>query len=275
MPTIIILEHLMQEGFDRPYIVYALAERWRTQGHEILIHYGTGDPPPGDIAIVNIDLTVIPSAYVRLFDLYPRVINGATTDISKRGFSQLILERDSDWAGPVLIKTDAHFGGRIDRRLRQRAIDAGQAPDIPLSVTLKDYPILRSIAEVPPKVWDNHGLIVEKFIPEQDEHGYYMRVWVFFGDQERSFRFRANIPNIKSHHIQKREAVAVPQEIHNWRRRLGFDFGKFDYLMLHGEPMLIDTNRTPGTPPDYVSKPDVSAGMGIPSQGLDSFLNSN
>ncbi len=114
MATIVILEHLMQAGFNHPYIVYALAERWRTAGHEVLIHYGTSDPPPGDIAIVNIDLTVIPPAYVALFERYPRVINRATTSIAKRGCSQLILDRDSTWRGPVIVKTDANFGGRID-----------------------------------------------------------------------------------------------------------------------------------------------------------------
>ncbi len=129
MATIVILEHLMQAGFNHPYIVYALAERWRTAGHEVLIHYGTSDPPPGDIAIVNIDLTVIPPAYVALFERYPRVINRATTSIAKRGFSQLILDRDSTWRGPVIVKTDANFGGRIDLEraiLRERveSIDA-------------------------------------------------------------------------------------------------------------------------------------------------------
>lgn len=103
----------------------------RADGHKVLVHYGTNDPPAGDIAIANIDLTVIPPAYISLFDHYPRVINGATTSISKRGFSQLILDRDSTWGGPVIIKTDANFGGRIDQQLRQRALQAGHAPDIP------------------------------------------------------------------------------------------------------------------------------------------------
>lgn len=137
---------------------------------------------------------------------------------------------------------------------------------------LRDYPILKSIAAVDATVWENDGLVVEKFVPGQDEHGYYMRVWVFCGEYERSFRFRANVPRIKSHHIQDRETVEVPPQIRAWRQRLRFDFGKFDYLVPDNEPILIDTNRTPGAPPSYLAKPDVSAGMDILSQGLRSFL---
>jgi hypothetical protein len=29
------------------------------------------------------------------------------------------------------------------------------------------------------------------------------------------------------------------------RRDLGFDFGKFDYAMVDGRPVLFDANRTP------------------------------
>jgi len=273
MATIIILEHLMQEDFNHPYMIYVLADRWRTDGHRVLVHHGTGKPPAGDIAIVNVDLTVIPEAYVALFDRYPLVINAATTNISKRGFSPLILSRDSDWDGRVIIKTDANFGGRIDQTLRQRAARAGHVPDIPAGPALAKYHIAKSLTEVAPAVWGNKGLIVEKFLPERDEHGYYMRVWIFLGDRERSFRLRAEVPIIKSHHILERQPVEVPPEIRDWRHNLGFDFGKFDYVVRDGEPILLDTNRTPGAPGDLMSDPKVRAGMDNLAQGLYAFLD--
>lgn len=272
MATIVILEHLMQKDFGQPYLVYALAETWTADGHKVLVHHGTGEPPPGDIAFVNVDLTVVPPAYAALLDRYRKVINGATLDISKRGYSTQLLARDSDWDGPVIVKTDRNFGGRIDARLRQRMLAAGLTPDIPAGPTMKRYALLDSITQVPDNVWRTDGLIVEKFLPEQDARGYYMRVWVFLGTANRSFRMRANVPLIKSHHIIERETVAVPEEIHRWRERLGFDYGKFDYVVRDGVAILIDANRTPGAPADYATDPDVAAGIALLAHGIDDFL---
>lgn len=272
MATIVILEHLMQKDFRQPYLVYALAESWQADGHTVRVHHGTTEPPPGDVAFLNVDLTVVPPAYAALLDRYPRVINGRTLDISKRGYSTQILARDSDWDGPVIVKTDRNFGGRIDARLRKRALAAGLTPDIPRGPTMKQYALLESVAKVPEHVWQTDGLIVEKFLPEKDARGFYMRVWVFLGSATRSFRMRAEVPIIKSHHIVERETVAVPDEIHRWRERLGFDYGKFDYVVRDGTPILIDANRTPGAPADYATNPEVAAGMRVLARGIDEFL---
>lgn len=272
MATIVILEHLMQKDFGQPYLVYALAESWRTAGHTVLVHHGTNTPPPGDIAFLNVDLTIVPPAYSALLDRYERVINGRTLDISKRGYSTQILAADSAWDGPVIVKTDRNFAGRIDARLRRRMLAAGLTPDIPAGPTMQRYVVFESIAKVPANVWQTDGVIVEKFLPEHDADGYYMRVWVFLGTATRSFRMRANVPIIKSHHIVERETVAVPDEISAWRERLGFDYGKFDYVVRDGRPILIDANRTPGAPADYATNPDVAAGIALLAQGIDDFL---
>lgn len=272
MAVIVILEHLMQKDFGQPYLVYALAESWRDAGHTVLVHHGTDPPPPGDVAFLNVDLTVVPPAYAALLEHYPKVINGLTLDISKRGYSTQILAPDSDWDGPVIVKTDRNFGGRIDARLRRRMLAAGLTPDIPAGPTMKSYAVLESITKVPANVWRTDGVIVEKFLPEQDRDGYYMRVWVFLGAVDRSFRMRANVPIIKSHHILERETVAVPGEIRRWRERLGFDYGKFDYVVRDGRAILIDANRTPGAPADYATNPEVAAGLALLARGIEDFL---
>ena len=272
MATIVILEHQMQRGFNQPYMVYLLAEHWTARGHKVLRHFGTDTPPAADIAIANIDLTVIPDAYVALYSRYPRVINAAVVDISKRAYSTQQIVRGDPWPGPVIVKTNANFGGRIDARLRRRALAAGVTPDIPPQVTMTDYAVLQSIDAVPADVWSNDALIVEKFLPEQDPDGYYMRVWVFLGERERSMRMRAQVPVIKSHHITNREYVEVPAAIRAWRQRLGFDYGKFDYVVRDGEAILIDANRTPGAPSGHATDPSIAAGMKMLSEGLDTFL---
>jgi hypothetical protein len=37
----------------------------------------------------------------------------------------------------------------------------------------------------------------------------------------------------------------VPVELRAIRKRLGMDFGKFDYVIFNGEPVLLDVNKTP------------------------------
>lgn len=38
----------------------------------------------------------------------------------------------------------------------------------------------------------------------------------------------------------------VPEPIREARRRLGCDYGKFDFVTHHGQVVLLDTNSTPG-----------------------------
>lgn len=272
MATIVILEHLLQRGLGRPYMVYTFAERWRAEGHRVLVHHGPEDPPAGDLAVLNIDLTVVPPAYRAALARYPRVINGAVLDISKRKFSQQLLGRDSDWHGPVIVKTDANFGGRAELQLHARARRLRVKPDIPGGIALKDYPIYDRLGDVPLEVWNSPELVVEKFIPEHDDRGYYMRVWTFFGDRERSSRYRAAVRVIKSHHLLEREAVSVPAELRAQRQQLGFDFGKFDYVSHEGGFALLDVNRTPAAPARLLADPAIRAGMEQLAAGLQAFL---
>jgi hypothetical protein len=248
MAAIVILEHELQRDIGLDYMVYAFAERWRARGHSVFVHHGTGEPPPGDVAINNVDLTVVPPDYQRLFARYPRVINRAVLDVSKSRFSQDLLTPAAAWGGPVIVKTEANFGGKPEHLLRAVAREKGLACDIPAGPLADGYPTYPSLREVPPAAWRTPGLMVERFLPERDERGYYLRVWIFLGTRETSSRWRAQHPIIKAEHLLEREEVPVPQELRNWRKRLGFDFGKFDYVR-HGDRfVLLDVNRCPTLP---------------------------
>lgn len=272
MATIVILEHLMQDRLGLPYMVYAFAECWKARGHRVLVHRGSDHPPPGDVAILNVDTTVVPSAYRKLAGRYKRVVNGAAVDSSKRRFSQDLLSRESNWKGPVIVKTDNNFGGRPDQDIRTLCNQAGIPCDIPAGPTMKSYPVLGSPAEVPETAWNTPGLIIEKFLPEQDERGYYIRFWTFFGDRELSSRYRSAAPIIKSQNLSEREPVPVPDEIRAWRGKLGFDFGKFDYVRNEGRYVLLDVNRTPAAPATLNAFPHLVAGMDLLAEGLEGFL---
>jgi len=268
---IVILEHELQGRVALPYMVYSLAERWQRAGHSVVVHRGTSAPPEGDLAIVNIDLTVIPPAYRELFARYRRVVNGRVLDVSKRRFSADLLDRYSDWIGPVIVKTDANFGGKPEALLREVAREVGTACDIPEGPVLDGYPIFASLRDVPEATWRAPGLVVERFLPERDADGiYHSRHWVFLGDRDRSIRLRARRPIIKSGDAIGREAIPVPAEMRALRERLGFDFGKFDYLR-HGQRwVLLDVNRTPSLP--AYADAEVAASQDYLAAGLESLL---
>jgi hypothetical protein len=268
--SIVILEHELQRYVKLPYMAYSLAERWRRAGHEVKVHHGSHDPPPGDVAIVNIDLTVIPPEYQALFARYPRVVNGRVTDVSKSRFSVDLLDRYSDWIGPVIVKTEANYGGKPEQMLRSVARQHGLPCNIAAGPVAEGYPVYASLREVPAAAWDTPGLVVERFLPEMEDGLYCCRHWIFFGDRDRSIRVRARVPIVKSHDIVDFDTVPVPQELRAMRARLGFDFGKFDYVR-HGDRwVLIDANRSPSMPAQV--SPQVEAGQDHLAQGLDAFL---
>jgi hypothetical protein len=272
MATIVILEHALQRHVDLPYMVKLFAGRWRERGHTVVVHHGAENPPPGDLAILHIDLTVVPKEYRALVACYPRVINGSVFDVSKSRISRDLVRPHTIWRGPVIVKTEANFGGKPEQLFRSIAAEKGERSNIPAGPVAEGYPIYDSMSAVPDMVWRTPGLIVEKFLPERDERGYYVRVWVFFGDRERSARWRAAAPIVKAGNLIERDAVDVPEEIRARRAELGFDFGKFDYV-LHGERwVLLDVNRTPSAPTGPALNPQVKAGLSALADGVEAML---
>jgi hypothetical protein len=58
----------------------------------------------------------------------------------------------------------------------------------------------------------------------------------------------------------------------NERARLGFDFGKFDFVVHEGQSVLLDTNRTPSSSPAL--REFLQAGMLNLAQGMDELIAS-
>ena len=272
MATIVILEHEFQDRLGTQYMLYAFADRWRKRGHDVVVHRGLGEPPPGDVAVLHHDLTVVPEPYRALAGRYPRVINGATADITKGRYSGVRLNRGDAWDGPVFVKTEANHGGHVDDALRRLDIGAHGASSIREMPRMDDYFLCESIRHVPDQLWSIPGVIIEKYIPERDERGSYMRIWTFFGAEERSNRYRSNSQLIRFDNSIDREPVEVPAEIRELRGRLGFDYGKFDYVR-HGERyVLLDANRTPGGPAAFVEDPSIAASLDRLAGGIEAFL---
>ncbi len=97
-------------------------------------------------------------------------------------------------------------------------------------------------------VWDDESKVVQRFLPEIDPEGYALRTWVFAGARERCTRHVSRFPIVKADQVVSRR---LPRCLRNEaeRARLGFDFGKFDFVVRQGEAILLDANRTPGLSP--------------------------
>jgi hypothetical protein len=271
MATIVVLEHELQRYVELPYMVRLFAERWRERGHRVHVHWGLGDPPPGDVAVLHVDLTVVPPAYAALAARYPRVVNGRVLDVSKSRFSEQLVRPQTIWHGPVIVKTEANFGGKPEQLFRSVAAQRGMGHEIPPGPLAEGYPIFESMRAVPEAVWRTPGLVVERFLPERDAQGRYgLRVWTFLGNQDRCVRWLAAEPIVKASNRLAREAAEVPAELRAWREKLGFDFGKFDFVDHEGRWVLLDVNRTPSFPSDRPG-PAREAVRAL-GDGIDAFL---
>lgn len=249
------------------YFVKHLARAWREMGLQVEQTQDTRTRVPADVVIPHVDVTVLPRRYRRFLARYPAVVNRDVVDISKRRISDNLAGANDPYDGPVIVKTDDNCGGRPDveyaalewrhpvRSLRAlpakvaRRIAAKLGPADPWrrvrALRTEAYPVFPSLREVPPGVFANRRLVVEKFLPEMDDGYHCLRYYLFLGDRHVNFRVRSREHLIKSANIEDWEEIPAPPGIHALRRELGFDYGRFDYVVRDGEPVLFDANSTP------------------------------
>jgi len=255
MGNIAILVHKNDRFEAMHYFLHAISEIWRESGWEMRVLQGPQGKISADLAILHVDLTRVPNRYLKYLEQFPKVLNGQVADISKKRISRNLVERGDDYDGPVIVKTNRNYGGlgeamhvsetigvpRLAHALRRR---------LPWSMrdalAVSEYRVFQTKKEVPFPVWVNRDLVVERFLPEMHDGFYCLRTWVFFGDRETNSLSYSNEPVVKSTNIIKREAVPqVPEELREVRRKLGFDYGKFDYSIVERRVVLYDANRTP------------------------------
>ena len=272
MAHIVLITHVYDRFRDRAFMLRTLAGHWMDDGHEITLAEGLGHWPDADIAIMHVDLSVVPAAYTEAAKRYRVVVNAAATDVRKRLVSRNLVSRHDAWEGSVMVKTDLNFSGIPEKLAAECFRRDGQPADLPpgpIVSTTRPYRVYQSAKDVPIEIWDNPGFVVERFLPEQDASGYWVRAWVFFGDRERCTRYRGTHPIVKSDTIVAREPAAVPDELRAERERLGFDYGKFDFVVRDGRAILLDANRTPSAPPPSAQMDASNAHL---AGGLQSLL---
>jgi hypothetical protein len=272
---IAILHHEADRGRPQgPYLLEAMAAVWQAEGWEVLDLYGAADFIPADLAIMHVDVSEVPQPYLELAARYPKAINGTVKDIRKSAYSPHLLRQGDGWEGAVIVKSDRNFGGWPEAvRQVPRAGGLGLAPAFR---SPDEYRLYSSLAAVPPEVFSVPDVVVQGFVPEYEDDLYHVRAYTFFGDAFSSTRIASEEPIVKYSNRVSSGPVPVHPDIVALRHRLGFGYGKFDYVVREGRAILLDANKTPGLPTPNAPRSralaaKLAAGLlgllGVPQQG--------
>jgi hypothetical protein len=260
-------------ALDRHFVLSSLAGHWASRG--ITIHEGQGFVPGAQAHVLHVNRTFLTEADLPARHDAAPVVNWAVRDISKRRVSVLRVMPDDSWDGPVIVKTNLnHFGipetrnRPVDQRERNRRRMADISWRSARRIPHKRYPVVDCIARVPRWVWEDEGLIVERFLPERDGAFYCLRGWMFFGSRGYGWRLRSTDPLVKAgSYVDHSYLTEVPDELVALRRSLGFDFGKFDYVIHEGRAIVFDVNKTPS----FTGSSDSPRLIDL-SHGIEDFL---
>jgi hypothetical protein len=254
--TIAILTHLRQ-GLDPDYFVArCMRQCWLPEGRRVIVHQGLRPPPPADLAIMHVDLTLVPEEYVALTRAYPYCLNARITDVSKRRISRWLVSAEDAYDGPVMVKHNLNHSGHSERRLRRaegriwaRLREAARRwlPRAWGGAGGPEYQVFARKAQVPRWVWRSTDLVVERLFVEKHGEYFLLHQWQFMGPRSLVSSLLGPTPLVKRFDGQTRlpKHHRVPEAL--WRRRgeLGIDFGKIDFVLHDGEPIVFDVNPTP------------------------------
>jgi hypothetical protein len=244
----LLRRHGLLRRWTSSYLLYDILGELQRRKHEIIVARGLSSRPTGHAALLHVDATVTPDDYVDYGRSFPLCLNLAATDISKRKVSGAVLGAKDSWDGPVIVKSNRNSAGAPERRMNLRARRAGQAEPFPGIPEMDEYRIYDTPDELPNGVWADPDLSVERFVAEREPDGFALRFWVFCGKAERCTRYVSPDRLVKAARFIRKEAVPVPDELRQRRRELGFDYGKFDFVVHQGKAILLDANKTPGRP---------------------------
>lgn len=270
MPRVAVISHKFDRFAKRAYFLRSILREAEHAGVAVEITHGHRRFVEADLAILHVDATVVDPEYTALARRYPRTINLAVGNIGKRRISGAVLSRQENWAGRVIVKTELNARGALELYHNQVAALRGKPPPHPEVTALGDYVLYDRASDVPDSVWQDSRLVVEKFLPENDPCGYALRTWVFMGTRETCSRCVSPEPIVKGSNVIARELIAVPDELRRARTRLGFDFGKFDFVVHEGAVVLLDANITP-TIPENLSE-ELHRGIKHLAGGLSEFF---
>ncbi|AHF00215.1 hypothetical protein THITH_12650 [Thioalkalivibrio paradoxus ARh 1] len=266
----------------RSSVVFHLADRWRASGHRVTMLRGTRRYVPADVLFVHVDLSVVPDEYLELASRYPAAINHRVKDIRKSRISEQLVSAHDQWNGPVIVKSDLNYGGEPERRLgTPRALRWARAGGVlgrlhrswlggSIPGGWQSYRLYQRAGLVPPELWEDPAVVIERFLPEVEAGRFHLRVYQFLGDRSTCRRLASDVPIVKAANRLHSEQVEPHPIVATWRDRLGLDYGKLDYVIHEGTPILLDVNKTTGV--DHLSAPERQRRRQYLAEGIGSFF---
>lgn len=252
------------------YLLHDLLAAMERRGHDVEVIRGIDRSASADVAIAHVDCSRTPERYLDYVRSFPAAINARVEDVTKRRVSEALVDRDTDWTGAVIVKSDLNYRRLPEIKHNVLALLRCRRPPHPGCWIPARYRTFASPSAVPERFWRDDRWVVERFVPETSDGGYAMRTWVFVNGADRCRRHRGGHPLLKVEDIVETTPAPVPDRLRAVRRRLGFDFGKFDFVVHDGEPVLLDANKTPGTAPWLRER--IDAGRSDLPDGLEEML---
>lgn len=252
------------------YVVSHLAEYWREDGFKVIFLFGVREQVSADLLFVHVDLSVVPDRYLEFARRHGATVNAEVKDIRKSSFSRNLVRPGDAYDGPVIVKSDLNCAGAPERFHRPSILLNRLLSRKPTFEESTDYRVYDRLGDVPEVFFKNPEIVVEKFLPEIEGDMYFVRAYHFLGDHEHCTRHASKHPIVKAGNEISNETVEPHPEIVEARRRLKFDYGKFDYVVRDGKAELLDINKTTGSV--TVASPELEARRRFRAQGIHSFF---
>jgi hypothetical protein len=291
---IVIIQHENDSGEDGGvYFIEMIARCWRERGHEVEFIRHLNHRCVADVAVLHVNLSVVPEDYLAYAKEFPVTLNGKLSDIRKRQISAHLVGPRSPYEGPVIIKTDLNYAGFPEKILLQQASPRmrtfgnylrfvrrnsrkvlrwffsrrSDKENFAASSYRGTFRILANKDRVPSHLWGSRDWVVEKFLPEVEGDRFVIRHAYFLGDRCVGFKNSSRDPIIKDEAEDGHsESMVVDEQVRRMREQIGLDFGKIDYVMHQGKAVVLDVSKTIGG----------ASGMRVAeflSQGIDSYIS--
>lgn len=231
----------------------------------------------GRAAVVHVDLTDLPPPFEHVRHFYERCLNGRALSIHRRAYSRALLTRDSDWCGPVIVKSALNHRGLPELRFAmRRGLLRGGSSESRRCLRERlcpPYGLYASLAEVPQAAWHDPALVVERFLPGRLETPVVKHRYDFMLDVE--LHTCASFDSLLCEPESMRRVDfphAAPDAVRALRAALHLDFGSIDYFMVEGEAWPIDANKTTTFTRAWADQhPEVARFLDAVSQRLEGF----
>lgn len=240
----------MLGGLDRAGIPWRLIDR-------------PAESRGGEAAFLHVDLTDVPDEFLAAAGRYRRCVNGDASTIRRTLYTRARLQPGDPYVGPVIVKTVLNSRGLPELRFENRSSVVARTGYMAKKLLIPgyklrlcpEYEVFESLGSVPPRIWDDPRLMVERFLPGAMTLPIVKQRLDFFFEVELNSRVSYDSLLCDPETMREFEIDPnVPEAIRNLRTELKLDYGAIDYFMVDGEAIPIDANKTVTTTESWVAK---------------------